>query len=76
MQKPVRERIVAVLLNLAKKFGSTIPLTCREIAEMAGTTVETTIRIFSEFKKDRLIRAARSRITLADPARLQQMLTG
>lgn len=60
----VESRIAALLLKLAdktgeKKEGKTVlinmRLTKQDIAEMVGTTVETTIRIMSRFKKSGLI---------------------
>jgi CRP/FNR family transcriptional regulator, nitrogen oxide reductase regulator len=66
LQEPVRERILAVLINLRKKFGDTIPFTCREVAEMAGTTVETTIRVFTDLKKEKVLQMRRAKITLLD----------
>lgn len=74
LQEPVRERILGVLWTLAVKFGSTIPFTCREVAEMAGTTVETTIRTFALLKEEKLIRATRAKITICDPSRLRKLL--
>lgn len=48
-------RVVNVLLMLEKKFGREIPLTREEIAEFAGLTVETAIRVTSRLKKAGLI---------------------
>ena len=63
-QESVEKRILHVLLNLVGEFGNTIPLTRREIAEMAGTTVETSIRTFSRFEEEGLVSTTRGRITL------------
>ncbi len=73
LQESVRDRILSVLWTMWKKFGGTIPFTCREIAEMAGTTVETTIRTFAQLKKEKLIQLARARITVLDSAKLQRL---
>ncbi len=63
-QENVEKRILHVLLNLVKDFGTTIPLTRREIAEMAGTTVESSIRTFSKFEEAGLVSTTRGRITV------------
>ncbi|HUO56787.1 MAG TPA: Crp/Fnr family transcriptional regulator [bacterium] len=63
-QESVEKRILHVLINLVGEFGNTIPLTRREISEMAGTTVETCIRTFSGFEKDGIISSARGKITI------------
>jgi CRP-like cAMP-binding protein len=41
----VEKRLLHVLLELSGEYGATIPLTRKEIAEMAGTAVETCIRM-------------------------------
>ena len=48
-------RVVMVLLLMESKFGPVIPLTREEIAELSGLTVETTIRVVSRLKKERLV---------------------
>lgn len=63
-QESVEKRILHVLVNLVAEFGNTMPLTRREIAEMAGTTVETCIRTFSALEKDGLISSTRGKITV------------
>lgn len=63
-QAPVATRIFHVLRQLQKDFGSTLPFTHREIAEMAGTTIETSIRTLSRLKKQRLLHSSRGKIIL------------
>lgn len=65
-QESVEKRILHVLVNLVGEFGNTIPLTRREVAEMAGTTVETCIRTFSGFERDGLVSSSRGKITVRD----------
>jgi len=67
---PVEKRVAATLLSLQRKFGKIIPLTRQEVAELAGTTVETTIRTISRFKKEGWIRSTRGKIELLNPQRL------
>lgn len=55
----VPQRVAAILLVLSRSFGHEteeglaldVPLTRQEIAELAGTTVESTIRVMSEWQK-------------------------
>lgn len=71
---PVEARLAAALLELAERQGSgvaqelTLPfhLTPRRFAEMAGTTVETTVRIFSRWLKEGLLLDDGSRLVLKD----------
>ncbi len=58
------QRLAQILLGLAKKFGTTIPLTRQELAEIAGTTHETTIRTLSRFKRRGWIRSVRGTTTI------------
>lgn len=62
---PVEARLAATLLRLAERegvrdtaHGLTLPfhLTRQSLAEMTGTTVETTIRVLSRWLKDGLVR--------------------
>lgn len=73
-QESVEKRILHVLLGLVEEFGNTIPLTRREVAEMAGTTVETCIRTFSRFEEEGLVSTARGRITLRNAKELARRL--
>lgn len=73
-QESVEKRILHVLANLAAEFGNTIPLTRREIAEMAGTTVETSIRTFSRFEEEGLVATSRGKITLKSLKELTRKL--
>jgi len=61
-QKHVRERIAEAILLLKEAYGYRegteiidSSLTRKELANIAGTTTETSIRILSEFQKDKII---------------------
>lgn len=69
----VQRRLAHTLLTLSKKFGPTIPLTKHELAEMANTTVETTIRILSLLKKQGVIRSTRGSTTISNLHKLEQL---
>jgi CRP-like cAMP-binding protein len=74
----VERRIARILLKLAAATGSSsedgitieLPLTRQDIAEMAGTTVETAIRTMSRFRKKGLVRTKRGRVTIREPHQL------
>ena len=70
---PVERRLAQALLTLSKKFGPTIPLTKQELAELASTTVETTIRVFSQLKKQGVLRSSRGSTTIAKPESLERL---
>jgi CRP/FNR family transcriptional regulator, nitrogen oxide reductase regulator len=74
----VEERIAAVLFLLADSYGTrteegiqlAVPLTRQDIAEMAGTTVETTIRILSRWQKAGFVCTRQQMITILDEEEL------
>lgn len=78
----VEWRIARVLLMLARKAGVAgkegvsieLPLTRQDIADMAATTVETTIRVLSNLKKLGLVETGKGKIILRDRARLEEMV--
>ncbi len=67
-------RLAQVLLTLEKKFGSTIPLTQQELAEITGTAHETAIRTLNRFKEQGLISSSRGRTTILRTEGLQALL--
>ena len=71
--EPAEQRLAQVLLGLSKKFGATIPLTRQELAEIAGTTHETTIRTLSRFKRQGLIRSIRGTTTILNAQQLDRL---
>jgi CRP-like cAMP-binding protein len=70
----VEARIAALLLKLAGKVGVEtkgglmidMRLTKQDVADMVGTTVETSIRTFSKFKKEGLVTDANGKIVIKD----------
>jgi CRP/FNR family transcriptional regulator len=73
-QETVEKRILHVLAELVEEFGTTIPLTRREIAEMVGTTVETSIRTFSHLEQEGLVVTSRGKITVKSVKELEERL--
>ena len=70
----VEARIAALLLKLAGKVGIDtkegtmidMRLTKQDVADMVGTTVETSIRTFSKFKKQGLVTEVDGKIVIRD----------
>ena len=73
---PAACRIAGMLLRLADQFGSTVPVTHRELAQMAGTTLETSIRTTSRFRQQHLVTTQRGKITVTNRARLSRIAGG
>lgn len=72
----VEQRLARILLMLAGKIGPSLPFTKQEIADMAGTTTETTIRVLSRLAKGDVIRSTRGRIVIHDEKRLRLLAEG
>ncbi len=77
----VEARIAALLLKLAGKVGVEtkdgllidMRLTKQDVADMVGTTVETSIRTFSKFKKEGLVVDADGKIIIKDREGLAEL---
>lgn len=75
----VEARIASLLLKLADKVGKDtekgilidMKLTKQDIAEMVGTTVETSIRTISKFKKLGIVSDSEGRIIIKDIKKLK-----
>lgn len=84
VEKPVPVRLARLLLSLGDTYGRptqkgtriALPLTREEMAEMIGTTQETTIRLLSLFRKKGLVRLDNKSITLLEPDKLAQWVEG
>jgi CRP/FNR family transcriptional regulator len=72
----VELRLMHSLYTLARKFGTTLSLTRQELANFAGTTTETTIRVLSKLKKKGVIScsAGRGEIVISDLTKLQSLM--
>jgi len=79
------QRIARLLLTLAERSGSprgegeirvAIALSRQDIADLCGTTVETTIRIMSRWTKDGVIAAASHGFIIRDASALRHLLRG
>ena len=78
----VEQRLARMLLTLAEKIGqrrdrlTVLSVTRQELADMIGTTVETTIRITSKWQQTGLIRSSRHQIGLTDLDALRTIAEG
>ncbi len=79
-QKPVKERVAEALLLLKNRFGFEedgktieVNLTRREIGEIAGITTETTIRILSEFSKEKILNLKDKKISIINIPQLEKI---
>lgn len=78
----VEQRLARMLLTLSDKIGRTkegvtaLSVTRQELADMIGTTVETTIRITSRWQSQGIIGSSRHEIRLTDLAALKSIAEG
>ncbi|MBS1713790.1 MAG: Crp/Fnr family transcriptional regulator [Armatimonadetes bacterium] len=78
----VEQRVAAILLILLDSYGResdrgvtlTVPLTRQDLSEMAGTTVESTIRVMSRWQKEGAVTTDKQWITVLDLASLESLL--
>lgn len=70
-QERVEQRILARLVQLQESFGTTFPFSRQALAELAGTSRETAIRVLKKFERQGAIRLSFGRLTIHDPARLR-----
>jgi CRP-like cAMP-binding protein len=81
---PVEARLAATLLRLAEREGTrtaeglALPfhLTRQSLADMAGTTVETTIRVVSRWSRDAIVRDDGGHLALKDIETLRGLAEG
>lgn len=65
------QRLIKLLCRLGHKYGNTLRFTHQEIAEMSGTTVETTTRVLTQLKKSSVLRLTRGSVTIIDEEKLR-----
>ncbi len=71
---PVERRLAYTLLRLKSSFGKTIPVTHQELARMAGTRWETSIRTVASFKRKHWLSTSRGKMTILRPDQLKALL--
>jgi CRP-like cAMP-binding protein len=80
----VEQRIATILLKLADKLGTregggimlNLSLTRQDLADMAGTTVETTIRVMSRFTKSKIVKPVSGKILILNAQGLRLISEG
>lgn len=70
------QRVAKTLLMLSSKLGQSLPFTRQEIADMSGTTIETTIRVMSRMKSGGIIRSHRGKTDILNETRLRLLSEG
>ncbi len=79
----VEKRIAHILLKLSDKFGEEkevglllqLPLSRKELADMAGTSTETASRIMSRFNQDGMITSGRQWVAINDADALSAVIS-
>jgi CRP-like cAMP-binding protein len=80
--EPVEQRLARVLLMVIDRVGTEragepgVTVTRQELADMAGTTVETAIRMTGAWKRAGIVATARNQIRLVDRLALQAIASG
>jgi len=69
-------RLAGKILTMVDKFGDVVPLTRKELGELAGTTVETAIRITRDFEERGWLALGRGNLRVLDRAALQLRTLG
>ena len=73
-QAPVQQRLAYALLRLRSTFGNTIPVTHQELARMAGTRWETSIRTLATLRRRGWLASRRGQVTILKPQQLKELL--
>ena len=73
---PVEGRVAGALVFLQGRLGSVIPERRVTVAALAGTSVESTIRVTASFQRDGLIRSGRSLIEIVNLPALESIAYG
>lgn len=69
----VDQRMVKILCMMSSKFGNTLYFTAEDVADLTGTTIETTFRVMSQLKTAGIIRTHRGKIVILDENRLRSL---
>ncbi len=74
LNEPAPSRIAKTLLHLEEIFGTSLPVTHKEIAGITGTRVETVIRSIGKLKREGWLQVFRERIELLQPEKIRLSL--
>jgi CRP-like cAMP-binding protein len=70
LDKKVIQRLKRVLHTLSEKFGPVLNFTAMEIADLASTTTESTLRVLSDLRQNGIIENSRGQIKILKPDEL------
>jgi CRP/FNR family transcriptional regulator len=70
------QRVCNVLYMLYRKFGDNLNFTTEEIADLAGTTRETAIRVLARMKRSHILSPVKGKIHILNQAELQKLNQG
>jgi CRP/FNR family transcriptional regulator, nitrogen oxide reductase regulator len=70
------QRVCNMLYMLYGKFGGTLDFTCEEVADLAGTTTETAIRILGKLKGSNILAPVRGKIHILNQSELKKLSRG
>ena len=73
MEMRVEKRILKVLMTLYQKFGETLDFTSNELAELAGTTTESTLRVMARLRQSGIIHTRRGQIRILKAEHLKNV---
>ena len=71
IEKRVEQRLMKVLYTLQKKFGQRLRFTSSDFAELAGTTIESTLRAMAQFRKQGMIKSNRGEVIILDVEQME-----
>jgi CRP-like cAMP-binding protein len=72
----VEQRLARILMMLSARLGKTLPFTRQELADMAGTTTETAIRILSQWKARGIVASSRGKTVITNDLKLRLLAEG
>lgn len=72
----VDQRLLNVLYMLLNKFGPELTFTNAELADLAGTTTETTIRVMGLLREEGIVESVRGKVTVINAERLKELSRG
>jgi CRP/FNR family transcriptional regulator len=74
MTEPASHRLIRAVLRLREQFGNEVPMTHRELAQMAWTSTETAIRVVRSLKRRGPLGGDRGRVIVRDAKGLERAL--
>lgn len=73
LEKRVDQRLLRVLYTLSQKFGDVLNFTSSELAELAGTTGESTLRAMGRLRRMGIVETGRGVVRIVEPDKLENL---